>query len=116
MSRGLQGLASYSFSHSIDNVSTDAFATYLTTPGSLANPNVDRGNSDFDIRHSFTAGLTYDLPSAGSGKAVRTILGGWSLDGFVLARSAPPVNVVGAIFRGAGIAVYPRPNLVPGSP
>jgi hypothetical protein len=116
LSRGLQGLASYAFSHSIDSSSTDAFATYLNTPGPLASPNVDRGNSDFDIRHSFTAGVTFELPSLGSQKAVHMVLRGWSLDAFVLARSAPPVDVVGAIFRGAGIAFYPRPNVKPGAP
>ena len=45
----MQTLASYSFSHSIDSASTDALANYLNTPASLANPNIDRGNSDFDI-------------------------------------------------------------------
>jgi hypothetical protein len=43
---------------SIDNSSTDAFANYLNAPSSVANPNNDRGNSDFDIRHAFTAGVT----------------------------------------------------------
>ena len=33
LSQGLQALASYTFSHSIDIASTDAFATYLNTPG-----------------------------------------------------------------------------------
>ncbi|HKR85586.1 MAG TPA: TonB-dependent receptor, partial [Terriglobales bacterium] len=61
LSRGLQALASYSWSHSIDIASTDA-ANNRTTPDTLANPEVDRGDSDFDIRHSFTTGLTYDLP------------------------------------------------------
>ena len=116
LSRGLQALASYTFSHSIDSASTDAFANYLNTPGSLASPNLDRGNSDFDVRHSFTAGLTYNLPSVGSQNAVRAILGGWSLDAFVVARSALPVDVVEAQFNGNGIALKPRPNLVPGVP
>jgi hypothetical protein len=70
LSQGLQALASYTWSHSIDISSTDAFANYLNTPSSVANPNIDRGNSDFDIRHSFTAGgrervnqdLTDNLP------------------------------------------------------
>jgi len=115
-SRGLEGLASYTFSHSIDSSSTDAFANYLNTPGSFATPNIDKGNSDFDIRHAFTVGVTYDLPSPGSGQAVHTILGGWSVDGFALARTSAPVDVIGAIFRGDGIAVYPRPNIVPGVP
>ena len=111
-SRGLQGLASYTFSHSIDNASSDAVAHYLNTPGAIGS-NGDRGNSDFDIRDSFTTGLTYDLPSRGSYKAV---LGGWSLDAFVLARSAPPVDVVGGIFFAAGTALYPRPNVTSGAP
>jgi len=107
LSRGLQALASYSFSHSIDSSSTDAFATYLNTPASIANPNIDRGDSDYDIRHSFTAGVTYDLPKWGRG---------WSLDAFLLARSAPPVDVVGAQFNAAGTILMPRPNVNPGVP
>ena len=116
LSRGLQVLASYSWSHSIDIASTDAIATNLNTPGTIAGPNVDRGNSNFDIRHSFNSGVTYDLPSPGSRKIVNAILSGWSLDGFVFARTAPPVNVVGASFFAAGTQLTPRPNVNPGVP
>jgi Carboxypeptidase regulatory-like domain/TonB dependent receptor len=116
LSQGLQALASYTFSHSIDIASTDAFANYLNTPTSVANPNIDRGNSDFDIRHAFTAGVTYDLPSPESNKIAHAALGGWSVDSFILARTAPPVNVVGGIVFADGIALYPRPNLVSGVP
>jgi hypothetical protein len=116
LSQGLQALASYTFSHSIDSASTDAFATYLNTPGAFASSKIDRGDSDFDIRHSFTAGVTYDLPSLRSQRVVHAIGGGWSLDGFVLARSAPPVDVVGGIYFAAGTALYPRPNVNPGVP
>ena len=58
LSRGLQALASYSWSHSIDIASTDAIATNINTPDQVADPNVDRGNSNFDIRHAVTAGVT----------------------------------------------------------
>src|SRR4029078_2000313 len=75
MSHGLQALGSYTLSHSIDSSSTDAFANYLSTPGALARSNIHRGNSDFDVRHSFTAGLTFGLPAWGRG---------WSLDAFLL--------------------------------
>jgi len=116
MSRGLQALVSYTFSHSIDNASTDAFANYLNTPGGGSYQAIDRGDSDFDIRHSFTAGVTYDLPTPGSQKALRAALGGWSVDSFALARSAPPVDVVGTIYFAYGTALYPRPNVNPGVP
>ncbi len=116
LSKGLQALASYTFSHSIDNSSSDA-ATYLSTPGAIANPNIDRGDSDFDIRHSFTGGVTYNLPSApASQKGVHAILSNWSVDSFVLARSAPPIDIIGAFSVGAGYALTPRPDVVPGVP
>jgi hypothetical protein len=115
LSQSLQALASYSWSHSIDIASTDA-TTNLDTPGTVASPSVDRGDSDFDIRHSFTAGLAYALPSPRGKRAIRAMLGGWSLDSFLLARSAPPVNIVGATFFAAGTALSPRPNVLPGVP
>jgi len=116
LSRGLQALVSYTWSHSIDISSTDAFSNYLSTPSSAANLNIDRGNSDFDIRHAFTAGVTYNLPSPDSNNFAHAALGGWSVDSFVFARTAPPVDVVGAIEYADGIALYPRPDVVPGVP
>lgn len=116
LSRGLQALASYTWSHSIDISSTDAFSNYLGTPGSVANPNIDRGNSDFDVRHAFTAGVTYNLPSPEWTKVAHATLGGWSVDSFIFARTAPPVNVVSGIVFAEGIALYPRPDLAPGVP
>src|SRR5262249_33925703 len=93
---------------------TDAFANYLNTPGSFANPNIDRGNSDFDIRHAFSAGVTYELPSPPP--ALRVVLGGWPAEAVPFARWPPPSHARGPNFRGAGIAAYQRPNLVPGAP
>jgi TonB dependent receptor/Carboxypeptidase regulatory-like domain len=107
LSRGLQALGSYSWSHSIDIASTDAIATNINTPGQIADPNLDRGNSNFDIRHAFTAGVTYELPA---------IMSGWSIDSFLFARSAPPVNIVGGSFFAAGTQLAPRPNINAGVP
>jgi hypothetical protein len=60
--------------------------------------------------------VTYTLPSPLGNKFARVTLGGWSLDAFVLARSAPPVNVIGGLVVAAGTALYPRPNVVSGVP
>jgi hypothetical protein len=98
----------------MDIASTDA-GTYLNTPGTIASPTVDRGYSDFDIRHSFSGGVTYDLPSPTSGDMVRAILGNWSVDTFVLARSAPPVDVVGSTLIVSGVTLAARPNVNPGA-
>ena len=51
ISNGLQALASYTWSHSLDFGSNNA---------SLP---VTRGNSDFDVRHNFQAGVSWDIPT-----------------------------------------------------
>jgi hypothetical protein len=116
LSRGLQALASYTWSHSIDIASTDALAAYQNTPSSIANPSTDRGSSDFDIRHAFTAGSTYSLPTPGSSQFARAVLGGWSTDSFIFARTAPPVDVVSGVAIEDGVELYPRPNVNSGVP
>ena len=77
LSQGLQALASYTWSHSIDIASTDAFANYLNAPNSVANPKIDRGNSDFDIQNSFAAGVTCNLPSPEWNNVAHAAVGGW---------------------------------------
>jgi hypothetical protein len=114
LSRGVQGLASYALAHSLDNASTDA-GNYRSSLGA-SGANADRGDSDFDIRHSFTAGVTYVVPAAGSTRVVRAVLDGWSLDAFVLARSAPPVDVLGPIAFVGSTALASRPNVNAGVP
>jgi hypothetical protein len=112
LSHGLQALASYTWSHSIDIASTDAAFNYLSTPNSVRDPSIDRGNSDFDIRNSFTTGVTYSLPSPRWSNMAHATLGGWSVDGFILSRTAPPVDVTSGIVFADGIALYPRPNVL----
>jgi len=115
LSHGLQALGSYTWSHSIDIASTDA-VRYQNTPGFIANPNIDRGNSNFDIRHAFAAGVTYSLPTLGWNSIAHAAFGGWSLDTFVLARTAPPVNIIGGYSFAAGAVLQFRPDVKPSVP
>jgi Carboxypeptidase regulatory-like domain/TonB dependent receptor-like, beta-barrel len=115
LSHGLQGLASYTYAHSIDIASSDA-NNYYNTAQAVGDARLDRGDSDFDIRHAFTAGLTYDVPAPGRNGVAKALLGGWSLSAFLYARTAPPVNVFGPISFAAGTAVRYRPNVNPGVP
>lgn len=116
LSHGLQALASYTWSHSIDTASAGSFGT--TSNGLVpTDPNANRGPSDFDIRNTFSAGVTYDIPAPHINASTQAILHGWSLENIVQARSAPPVNVVEAIFfapqiQSYGIAI--RPDVVSG--
>ena len=74
---GLQGLISYSWSHSIDNSSSDSMIYWAGSGGAER----DRGRSDFDLRHSASAAFTAELPK------------GWALDGVVRARTGFPITV-----------------------
>jgi hypothetical protein len=116
LTRGLQALASYTWSHSIDDASSDA--NYLNTPPKASTVS-DRGPSDYDIRHTFAGAVSYNIPGPGSGW-YKPLLRNWSVNSIVYARSAPPVNVVtgknpfGGLLSGA--SSVQRPNVVPGVP
>jgi len=111
LSRGLDVSASYAWSHSIDNDSSDAF---LMWAGAGTSPAGDRGSSDFDLRHSFTAAITYEFPAAGP--AWRP-LRGWALDAMVRARTGFPLTVLETDqYMGVPLANAFRPNLDGGQP
>ncbi len=112
LSRGLQALASYTWSHSIDISSNDT--VLANTPAAVASPNVDRGDSDFDARQSATAALSYDIPAQFSKGIARRVFESWSLDSFLTVRSSLPVDITAttALFNGSAYAS--RPDLVAG--
>ena len=111
---GMQALANYTWSHSIDTNSSDASEAISTVFFPSAG---ERGSSDFDVRHNFTGALVYTVPGFQKSALARKIVGGWSLSGFVLARSGFPINIFTynvPIAQGASTAT--RPDLVPGVP
>jgi Carboxypeptidase regulatory-like domain/TonB dependent receptor len=117
LARGLQVLASYTWAHSIDDASGSSYGvgSNLGLPGSN---NINRGNSDFDIRNALTAGITYNLPNWHADRVLDAVFHNWSTQSLVLARSAPPVDVddVNFYLFNSGIYTNIRPDLVPGVP
>ncbi|HZB45465.1 MAG TPA: hypothetical protein VE360_09485, partial [Pyrinomonadaceae bacterium] len=91
LARGLQAHASYTWSHSIDDDSDDSTSLLFTDE---LNTRVERGPSTFDVRHSLSAAVTYDLPQPRGNTRARTLLRDWSLDAILRARTATPVNVL----------------------
>ena len=114
LARGLQAVASYTFSHAIDIASSDL--SLYNTPGNVANPNIDRGDSSFDVRHSFTSALSYDIPTSCRKLIACAVLHGWSLDSFVTARSALPVDIIGGFSPVGGTFFQTRPDVLPRTP
>jgi len=83
----------------------------------------DRSNAPYNIRHSFTSILVYQLPFGpgqrflAAGGAAGKMVGGWELSAVGTARSGLPLNVT--VTRKAsvmpdGYASNQRPNLVLG--
>jgi hypothetical protein len=111
LSRGLQALASYTYAHSIDDLSSNFLV--------FGYGQLERASSDFDIRNNFQAALTYDIPGQYSDPILSGLLKHWAFDARLSARSALPVDVIGRRYveePGTGFFGNFHPNLVPGEP
>jgi TonB dependent receptor len=117
LSRGLQALAAYTYAHSIDNSSSaeTVLSTSVMGPNFL-NADIDRGNSDFDLRHAFRGAVTYNIPAWNATNVSKAVLGGWSLDTVWIDQTSLPAAVVGGYYFISGYTVQLRPNVVPGQP
>lgn len=106
VSHGLQALASYSWSHSIDFGSNSA-ALPLT-----------RGNSDYDVRNSLQAGLSWEVPSVWRQSPVNLLVSHWGIDGRLIARTAFPITLSGNFITDPtnGNSYYSNVDLVPDQP
>jgi hypothetical protein len=112
LSRGFQALGSYTWSHAIDIASTE---TLLNLPGSRVDPKVDRASSDFDVRHSFSAGMTYEFARPGENGRFAKFLRKWSIDALFRAHTATPVNILTGS-RLFNVFSVSRPDLMEGTP
>jgi Carboxypeptidase regulatory-like domain/TonB dependent receptor len=113
-----QFLASYTWAHALDNGSGVGVPTPYFT---VYNPDWDYGNSDYDVRHSFSAAVTYELPGTRGGNGLlRYASNGWALDSLLRANSAQPINITTGQFSFGLLwnndAIDQRPNIVSGTP
>jgi hypothetical protein len=112
MTRRLQAIASYTWSHSIDNGSSDS-AFHWT--GSGYQRSFDRGSSDFDVRHALSLAFSYETGSRRSSSWLEHVWRGWAADGLFRARTGFPINVlVSERTMGVPFANIFRPHLASG--
>jgi hypothetical protein len=107
VSHGFQFLASYTWSHSIDFGSND----YVLP--------VTRGNSDFDVRHNFQGGLSWEIPTSAKITGLPgLLLNSWGLDARATARSGFPITLDGnyLLDPATGSMYYGNLDLVPDQP
>lgn len=106
LSHGLQALASYTWSHTLDFGSTDPL--YPLTYGS----------SDQDVRHNFQAAFSWNIGKTIPNVVARRFLNGWQFDGRVVARSAFPITPFGNMHSTEfiGSRYYSGVDLIPHRP
>ncbi len=112
-SSGLQLLASYTYSHSLDDYSGDPTGTSDVTvvPGNQVLLN-NYASSDFDRRHRFVFSGIYDLPKfyKGDSRFAKQAVNGWQLASIFTIQSGTPFSVL----TNATAFVQARADLVPG--
>ena len=84
LSRGLQALIAYTWSHAIDYESQD----YNVFP-------YQRASSDNDVRNNFTTAISYDLPRHPGNSWQQSLFGNWGMDLRLAIRTAFPVELQG---------------------
>jgi len=105
VAHGIQTLASYTWSHSLD-FGSNGSELPLT-----------RGNSDFDVRSNFQFGAAWDIPSNQT-RLGKLLLSDWSADARILARTGFPVTLGGnqVVDPGTGSIYTGGVDLVPNVP
>jgi hypothetical protein len=114
-SKGLQMSANYTYAHSMDDLSS----TFSESANNFNlgyidpwDPGVDRGNSDFDIRHRLVIGGVYApkfLEFSNHSHLFQTLLGGWEFAPIFTVRSGTPFT----LYDCSGALVYACPDVVP---
>jgi hypothetical protein len=110
----LQALVSYAWAHSIDSTSGD---DTVFSPPQILNSNVDRGSSDFDVRHTFSSAFTWQPTAKIANPILSPLLSGWAVDSIVRRQGALPVTPFETrVFPTLSGSIRTRPDLVPGVP
>jgi outer membrane receptor protein involved in Fe transport len=118
--KGLQLVANYTWSHSIDNLSSTFSDGYSGFYGlgylDAYDPSLNKGSSDYDTRQRLVISGVWDLPwmKDSSNAFARQALGGWSLSPIIKVHNGYPFSVYDC--SNLGSVGYSCPLWIPGSP
>jgi hypothetical protein len=113
LSRGIQGLLSYTLGRSYDTFSDDSNTT--NAPSQFLDKDQEYAPSDFDVRHSVSGALTVDLPGISDPRVLNLVTRGWAFNALMRFRTALPTNLTTFILFGQDFVAV-RPNVVQGVP
>ena len=128
LSKGLQFLASYTYSKSIDNASGGSDSTgevrdTINVAGDQLDNRANRGPSDFDRTHRFVLNSLWDLPHPAFAKRStvgRFLFSNWQVAAIITAMSGLPIDITdggaGSFFGlSGGNNSLVRPSWAPGA-
>ncbi|HKX31375.1 MAG TPA: carboxypeptidase regulatory-like domain-containing protein [Blastocatellia bacterium] len=120
--RGTQFQLSYTYGKSIDDVSgTGGRQEFTNGQARTFDPyhrGLDRGRSNFDVRHSFVANLTYEMPFGSYLRGwSKRVAGGWQINSIVTLSSGLPFTPIisGDSDQDGTDENSGRPDLIPGA-
>ena len=113
LSSRLQALLNYTWSHSLDNASSDVV---LFLPSNVISAENDYAASNFDVRHSFSGAITYDVPGLARSGILALLTNHWSFQSFIVVRTGFPLNATVSGTSPVGGTVKTRPDRVAGAP
>ena len=122
----LNGQASYTWSHSIDNQSEPLAGTFFNFDTFQASQaaaqtfissftrqfasSLDRGNSDFDQRHNLVFFLTYQTNARFENRFANRLLRDWTVGGLGAIRSGLPYTVY-SLYTGSEVFINERADM-----
>jgi hypothetical protein len=111
--RGVTSIVNYAWSHSLDNSSDgEDFEPNAAQPNDSTQPQLEYGNSNFDVRQRFTWILGYQIPKMGG--SLGKLKNGWGFDSTVSLQSGQPFHFNYNFeddYSGSGNA-FDRPDVV----
>jgi hypothetical protein len=88
--RGITSIVNYTWSHSQDTASDlEDFENNAAQPNDSTRPNLEYGNSNFDVRNRFTWIFGYELPKEGSSR----FRNGWGFTNSLTLQSGQPFQL-----------------------
>jgi len=120
--RNYSAILSYTYSHSLDDKSSEAGINGDTSGNGPQNEydfNADYSSSSFDITHSFVGSFTAALPFGkgkyylgGSSRGIDALIGGWQVNGIVSLRTGFPFSIAATDINFVNQAFGERADVV----
>jgi hypothetical protein len=111
--RGITSAVNFVWSHSIDDASdSEDFVPNVAQPNNSLVPQLERGNSNFDIRRRFTWNFGYELPKFGGNWS--KLKNGWGFNGVLNLQDGQPYQLnynFEGDYSGSGEG-FDRPDVV----